>query len=126
MFEYIRSLDWKTLGVSIVLCYLLPTLVFGTLFIGTEGSISYFQASLHVLFLVALSPLLGAVFLSLFVRNRPQLHVFVATTIWLILMLVRSESLATDVGLTLAVYLIAFSGCYLGIRLRPILITNSL
>ncbi|MDQ8020363.1 MAG: hypothetical protein REI94_00880 [Moraxellaceae bacterium] len=102
--------------MSLVLCYLLPVLLLGTLFLGIEGGNSQM---LHFLLLVTLPPLLGGFSISLFVADRPQLHVLLATSGWLIFMRIKSESLVLELVAAVAVYAVAFSGCYIGKRLRP-------
>ncbi len=119
--QNLSTLDWKVIVFSLLGCYLLPSVLFGTLMAGisVESGPSPFQSITSVLALVTFfgPPIAGGYFTARYAANRPRLHVFVVAVlgIFLALFAIRGSALMA-IGYAIGALALAALGAFLRLR----------
>ena len=125
MLRALRGIDWRLLGAVLVLCFLLPALLLGTLIAAIlpaarEDSVSLWSLSSVLLALLFLLPPVAAGLVTgRFAASAPLLHAAVAALLgWAILLLPQGASVVVAIAACAAYIALALSAATIGSRLR--------
>ena len=118
-----RQIDWRLLFFGFAACYAIPWLLFGMLVsaavpvgVALSGWQQLLLSSYLVVYFLAM-PLAAGYFTAKFAKNRPQLHVLLLVLLGSVaVMLVSSNSLAVQLGMSVLSLAMASLGAFVVLR----------